>query len=207
MALLLLKAWAGLLLTFAFSSWFIVSLLCLAVGRRHGGYWVARFSSPSRLVWALSYDSIFSVPKSSKKKQALMHTHKEMATHSSTLAWRIPWTEEAGGLQSTASQRVGHDWATNRHKHDAQALFKSVGSQASRFLISLVKASHMSKPRANLMRTTQGCGFKLGNFRYFYNLSQYKNRYLVNKKIWMANRCMKRCPISLEMSRQIMSYS
>ena len=34
---------------------------------------------------------------------------KEMATHSSILAWRIPWTEEPGGLQSTGSQRVGHD--------------------------------------------------------------------------------------------------
>ena len=35
---------------------------------------------------------------------------KEMATHSSILAWRIPWTEEPGGLQSTVSQRVGHDF-------------------------------------------------------------------------------------------------
>ena len=34
---------------------------------------------------------------------------KEMATHSSILARRIPWTEEPGGLQSTGSQRVGHD--------------------------------------------------------------------------------------------------
>ena len=33
---------------------------------------------------------------------------KEMATHSSTLARRIPWTEEPGGLQSTGSQRIGH---------------------------------------------------------------------------------------------------
>ena len=32
-----------------------------------------------------------------------------MAAHSSVLAWRIPWTEEPGGLQSTGSQRVGHD--------------------------------------------------------------------------------------------------
>ena len=32
-----------------------------------------------------------------------------IATHSSILAWRIPWTEEPGGLQSTESQRVGHD--------------------------------------------------------------------------------------------------
>ena len=34
---------------------------------------------------------------------------KEMATHSSTLAWKIPGTEEPGGLQSMGSQRVGHD--------------------------------------------------------------------------------------------------
>ena len=36
-----------------------------------------------------------------------------MATHSSILAWRIPWTEEPCGLQSTGSQRVGHDRATS----------------------------------------------------------------------------------------------
>ena len=34
---------------------------------------------------------------------------KEMATHSSILAWRIPWTEEPGGLQSMGLQRVGHN--------------------------------------------------------------------------------------------------
>ena len=34
---------------------------------------------------------------------------KEMATHSSTLAWRIPWMEEPRGLQSMGSQRVSHD--------------------------------------------------------------------------------------------------
>ena len=38
---------------------------------------------------------------------------KGMATHSSTLAWRIPWTEEPGRLQSMGSQRVGHHWVTN----------------------------------------------------------------------------------------------
>ena len=36
-----------------------------------------------------------------------------MAPHSSTLAWKIPWTEEPGGLQSMGSLRVGHDWATS----------------------------------------------------------------------------------------------
>ena len=38
---------------------------------------------------------------------------KGMTTHSSILAWRIPWTEDPGGLQSVGSQRVGHDWTTN----------------------------------------------------------------------------------------------
>ena len=38
---------------------------------------------------------------------------KGMSTYSSSLAWRIPWTEEPGSLQSTGSQRVRHDWATN----------------------------------------------------------------------------------------------
>ena len=40
---------------------------------------------------------------------------KEMATHSSTLAWKIPWMEEPGRQQSMGSQRVGHDWETSLH--------------------------------------------------------------------------------------------
>ena len=40
-----------------------------------------------------------------------------MATHSSLLAWRIPWTEEPCGLQSMGSQRLRHDWATNTSLH------------------------------------------------------------------------------------------
>ena len=39
----------------------------------------------------------------------ISHTSKAMATHSSTLAWKIPWTEEPGGLQSMGSLRVEHD--------------------------------------------------------------------------------------------------
>ena len=42
-----------------------------------------------------------------------MLPEKAMAPHSSTLAWKIPWAEEPGGLQSMGSRRVGHDWATS----------------------------------------------------------------------------------------------
>ena len=41
------------------------------------------------------------------------HAEKAMAPHSSTLAWKIPWTEEPSGLQSMGSLRVRHDWATS----------------------------------------------------------------------------------------------
>ena len=42
---------------------------------------------------------------------AMRQAEKAMATHSRTLAWSIPWTEEPGGLQSMGSHRVGHDWS------------------------------------------------------------------------------------------------
>ena len=54
------------------------------------------------------------VPSMAWSDLACMHAlEKEMATHSSTLAWKIPWTEEPGRLQSMGSRRVGHDWATS----------------------------------------------------------------------------------------------
>ena len=48
---------------------------------------------------------------------SLEDLEKEMATHPSILAWRIPWTEEPGVLQSMWSQRAGHDWATQHTQH------------------------------------------------------------------------------------------
>ena len=44
-----------------------------------------------------------------------------MAIHSSILAWRIPWTEKPGGVQSMELQRVRHDWATNTHTHTSSS--------------------------------------------------------------------------------------
>ena len=45
---------------------------------------------------------------------------KGMATHSNILAWRIPWTEEPGGLQSMGSQRIGHGLATKQQQGQEQ---------------------------------------------------------------------------------------
>ena len=52
-----------------------------------------------------------------------------MATHSSTLAWRIPWTEEQDRLQSMESQRVGHDCVTNFHFHAQGIVSATAGPQ------------------------------------------------------------------------------
>ena len=48
-----------------------------------------------------------------RKKHCSRGLEKAMATHSSTLAWKIPWTEEPGRLQSMGSLRVRHDWVTS----------------------------------------------------------------------------------------------
>ena len=59
----------------------------------------------------------------------MLAMEKAMATHSSTLAWRIPWTEEPGRLQSMGSLRVGHDWVTSLSL-----------SQASKVMLKILQA-------------------------------------------------------------------
>ena len=74
----------------------------------------------SRIRRNLQLDRVSKCTDHMKKKQEVLsdirkvHTsnlgaEKAMAPHSSTLAWKIPWTEEPGGLQSMGSRRVGHD--------------------------------------------------------------------------------------------------
>ena len=54
-----------------------------------------------------------------------------MAIHSSILAWRIPWTEEPGGLPFTGSQRIGHDSEAETHTHPETMVIKDVDSEVS----------------------------------------------------------------------------
>ena len=58
-------------------------------------------------------------------------TEKAVATHSSTLAWKIPWTEEPGGLLSMGSHRVRHDWATSLSLFTFHALEKKMPTHSS----------------------------------------------------------------------------
>ena len=70
---------------------------------------------------------------------------KEMATHSSTLAWKIPWSEKPGRLQSMGSQRVGHDWATSLH-----FFIVNIG----RYIIHIHESSLRSSLRKKLYQLT-----------------------------------------------------
>ena len=68
------------------------------------GGWVVKICLPKQETWVWSLG----------QEDPL---EKEMATHSSILAWEIPQTEEPGGLQSMGSQRIRHDWATKQQQH------------------------------------------------------------------------------------------
>ena len=116
-------------------------------------YWFcAGWSSPSSfleltLTWKRSEISI------NLHKPCLV-MEKAMAPHSSTLAWRIPWTEEPGGLQSMGPLRVGHDWATSfslftfmhwRRKWQPTPVFLPGESQGQRSLVGCCLWGHIKE--------------------------------------------------------------
>ena len=73
------------------------------------------------------------MPKNAKTTAQLHSSHmeKEMATHSSVLAWRIPGTGEPGGLPSMGSHRVGHDWSD---------LAAAAAAHASKVMLKILQA-------------------------------------------------------------------
>ena len=102
-----------------------------------------------------------------------------MATHSSILAWEIPWTEESGGLQSVGLQRVGHNVANNIYSHVKRKSLSSVrhleGSlDLEMKLMSLRNGSGFSNYALSISSTVQFfCCFVF--IRLFFNMSYFKN--------------------------------
>ena len=74
-------------------------------------HWVSDAIQPSNPLSSLSPPT-FNLSQHLKLEE-FKTLEKAMAPHSSTLAWKIPWMEEPGRLQSMGSQRVGHDWVTS----------------------------------------------------------------------------------------------
>ena len=79
---------------------------------------------------------------------------KEMATHSSTLAWKIPWMEEPDGLQSMGSQRVGQDWMISLH-------FTSVSFQRRPLGYRIKDTQWWTPPHSHLRVTCFSSKFKV----------------------------------------------
>ena len=119
------------------ASGFIQSLTCVPLFATTQGLQDTRLPCPSLLGICLE----FSLGICSNSCPLM---EKAMATHSSTLAWRIPWMEEPGGLQSMGSWRVGHNWATSlslftfmhwRRKWQPTPVFLPGGSQGWQGLV------------------------------------------------------------------------
>ena len=98
---------------------------------------------------------------------------KEMAPHSSTLAWRIPWREEPGRLQSMGSQRVGHDWATSLSLSSGinkPIMWLEIQCHKLKTIISM--AWEIKITCANCVQSMQLC--------YYDNLLGINNRQVIN---------------------------
>ena len=130
------------------------STCCIAINPEHYSYWAHTPQLPSPhaiepmlcskrgyLQWEAPAPQLKRSPKLPELEKV---PEKAMAPHSSALAWKIPWTEEPGGLQSMGSQRVGHDWATSlslftfmhwRKKSQPTAVFLSGESQGWESLV------------------------------------------------------------------------
>ena len=84
---------------------------------------------------------------------------KAMTPHSSTLAWRIPWTEEPGGLQSMGSHRVGHNWSDLA----AWLLFRRPNFKYSYFRMAVSKnLSYRSSHAGQIWQPGTGCTHSQG---------------------------------------------
>ena len=97
-----------------------------------------------------------------------------MAIHSSTTAWKIPWTEEPGRLQSMGSQRVGHDWETSLH-------FTGIlSAPLALFIVMLPKAHLISHSRLSGSRRVTTPSWFSGSLRPFlYSSSMYSWHLLI----------------------------
>ena len=126
--------------------------------QNHYGQWLQPWNEKMLAPWKKHYENLDSILKSKNitlltKVQivkavvflvVMYRWEKAMAPHSSTLAWKIPWIEEPGGLQSMWSLRVGQDWATSlslftfmhwRRKWQSTLVFLPGESQGQRSLV------------------------------------------------------------------------
>ena len=93
------------------SSWMVPDVFSL-FPQSHDSY-LRKTSDKPKTLQNILPPQIVNMIKIKERLRNWQRLKKAMAPHSSTLAWKIPWMEEPGGLQSMESLRVGHDWATS----------------------------------------------------------------------------------------------
>ena len=131
-----------------------------------------------------------------------MKAEKAMAPHSSTLAWKIPWTEEPGRLQSVGSLRVGHDWATSLSLFHFHALEKEM-------------ATHSSVPAWRIPGTEEPSGLQsVGSHRVGHNWSDLAaaaederdtrdKSHFHTKRLWIQKEIKFHCSLSSDSQRGV----
>ena len=130
-----------------------------------------------------------------------------MAPHSSTLAWKIPWTEEPGGLHSMGSRRVGHDWAPSlslftfmhwRKKWQPTPVFLPGESQGRGAWWAAVYGVAQSRTRLKqLSSSSSSSWFKSENFQTYsttYNKQLNLKTQSYIKQIATAAKSLQSCP-------------
>ena len=75
-----------------------------------------------------------------------------MATHSSISAWRIPWTEEPGGLQSIGSHRVGHDWSDLAQHGITLKSIVMLEMQTTKKIIQKLQLKHSAEEKVDTLK-------------------------------------------------------
>ena len=117
----------------------------------------------------------------------MLGTEKAMAPHSSTLAWKIPWMEEPGRLQSMGLLRVGHDWATSlsvftfvhwRRKWQPTPVFLPGESQGWGAWWATVYGVAQSQTRLKLLRSMLGTAqveWLIDEVRFFFSYCYFTN--------------------------------
>jgi len=108
-----------------------------------------------------------------------------MAPHSSTLAWKIPWTEEPGRLQSMGSPRVGHDGATSlslftfmywRRKWQPTPVFSPGASQGRRSLVGLLSVGSHGHDWSDLAATAAAAGCILVRIVHYFKKKEQQQQ-------------------------------
>ena len=117
-----------------------------------------------------------------------------MATHSSTLVWKIPWTEEPGRLQSMGSRRVGHDWVTSlslftlmhwRRDQQHTPVFLPGESQGRRSLVGCCLGGHTGSDTTEATQQQQQ-----QPHNYFPQIEQLLRHVWRKEKLW-THKCGK----------------